>query len=340
MKSHSTLSILLIGYNSKRFLEPCLKSVEAQTYKHFETIFIDNASSDGSVEYVREHFKDVKVVANRDNLGYAKAANQGMQMSKADYVMVLNPDLILTPNYLELIIKKCEQDPKIAAITGKVLKYDFEKNEKTKFIDTTGLYCFRNRRVIDRGQGLEDQGQYDDEEEVFGVSGAVPVYRRTALEDIKLPPHDFLDEDFFMYKEDIDISWRLRLCGWKCYYLPQAVGYHGRGTGVLKRFTHYQVYKGRKNLSRFQKYYAYKNQRLMQVKNELWGNLARDFFSIFMKEILIFGYIMVREPYLLKALGRFFLQLPRALRNRRLIMRNRKVSARDMAKWLNGSAKS
>ena len=175
----------------------------------------------------------------------------------------------------------------------------------------------------------------------------MPVYRREALEDIKLPlssnsdhsqkRFEYLDEDFFMYKEDIDLSWRLRLCGWKCYYYPKAVCYHGRGTGVLKRFTHLEVYKGRRHLSRFQKYYAYKNQRLMQVKNELWSNLGRAFFWIFGKEILIFFYILIREPYLLKALFHFLKQLPSALRKRKLIMQKCSVHATEMAHWLSGS---
>jgi GT2 family glycosyltransferase len=342
------LSIILIGYNSLKFLKPCLEGVHAQTLKGIETLFIDNASADGSVAFVRKNFPWATVIANDQNLGYVGAANQGIRLTKAPYVMILNPDLILTPDYLKKILEKLQKDKKIGVITGKVLKYDFEKNRPTSAIDTTGLYCFRNRRIIDRGQGGEDVGQYDDEEEVFGVSGAVPVYRRTALEDVKLPsflkppspPDEYLDEDFFMYKEDIDVSWRLRLRGWKCYYLPQAVCYHGRGTGVLKRFSNWEVYKSRKHLNRFQKYYAYKNQRLMQVKNERWGNLLHDAPPILWKELVILGYIMVREPYLLKSLAHFFVQFPRALRKRRLIMARRKVGAREMNHWLSGKARA
>lgn len=379
---HATplLSIILIGYNSKPFLKHCLKGVEHQTLKNIETFFIDNHSTDDSVSFVEKHFPWVKIIANPHNSGYVGGANQGINLTKSKYVMILNPDLVMPSDYLKKIVTKLETDERIAAITGKVLKYDFETDKPTDIIDTTGLYCFRNRRVIDRGQGLKDEGQYDEEEEVFGVSGAVPVYRREALEDVRLPmltkerlkdadhqvvsgdrhaelfksyrsrgnhsserreplPIEVLDEDFFMYKEDIDLSWRLRLRGWKCYYYPQAVCYHGRGTGVLKRFTHWEVYKGRKNLSRFAKYYAYKNQRLMQVKNELWPNLVKDFLWVVPKEILILGYIFVREPYLLKAWLQFWIQLPHALQKRRLIMKRRKVGWRAMDYWLSGKAK-
>lgn len=331
------LSIILIGYNSKKFLKFCLEGVRTQTLKDFEVIFIDNASKDGSAEYVKNHFKEVKVIANSENIGYVGAANQGIRLSQAKYLMILNPDLILTPDYLKKILAKCEKDKKIGAITGKVLKYDFNKKKVTDKIDTTGLYCYRNRRIIDRGQGLVDTGQYDEEEEIFGVSGAVPIYRRSALDDVKLLG-EYLDEDFFMYKEDIDISWRLWLRGWKCYYFPKAVAHHGRGTGVLKRFTHWEVYKSRRHLNKFQKYYAYKNQRLMQVKNEFPGNLLRDFVPILFKEVMVLGYIVLREPYLLKAVGHFWIQFPRALKKRRLIMKRKKISSRKMRQWLSGRA--
>jgi GT2 family glycosyltransferase len=348
-KKAPLLSIILIGYNSKRFLKHCLDGVMAQTFKQVETIFIDNDSHDDSVEFVTKKYPKVKVIANPVNTGYVGAANQGIKLSKAKYVMILNPDLIMTPTYLKHAIAKMEKDKKIGVITGKVLKYDFEKDKPTTKIDTTGLYCYRNRRVIDRGQGMDDTGQYDQAEEVFGISGAVPIYRREALEDTKLPTFmkgghlndgfEYLDEDFFMYKEDIDLSWRLRLRGWKCYYDPKALAHHGRGTGVLKRFSHWEVYKGRKNLSRFAKFYAYKNQRLMQIKNEQWGNVIRDFFPIVFKETLIFGYILVREPHLFKAVFKFFQQLPHALKKRKLIMGRAKVSSKKMHKWINGKAR-
>lgn len=211
-----------------------------------------------------------------------------------------------------------------------------KKNEKTKFIDTVGLFCYRNRRFIDDGQGLEDKGQFNKPKEVFGISGACPLYRKSALEDVKINGkyNEYFDNDFFMYKEDIDISWRLRLYGWKCYFTPDAIAYHGRGTGVLKRFTHFEVLKNRKKLNKFQKHYSYKNQRLMQIKNEFIRGILKDFFSIIWKEILIFGYILFREPFLLKSFGKMIVQTPKMLKKRHHIMKNKKVSYKQMQKWL------
>lgn len=328
------VTAIVINYNSKDLLDGCLKQLQKQTYESLKIFVIDNDSQDGSCKYLQETHPNVTTVCNSTNLGYAKAANQGIKMSDTDYVMILNPDVRLEPDYIKKCLAKMEEDKKIAAITGKIYKYDFETNKKTKLIDTVGLHCFSNRRVIDRGQGVEDKGQFNKEQEVFGVSGACPIYRRTALDEVRIMG-DYFDGDFFMYKEDVDLSWRLRLYGWKCYYLPAAIAYHGRGTGVLKRYTHWEVYKNRSKLSRFQKYYSFRNQRLMQIKNEMWPNYLKNFFPIAAKDILITGYVLFREPYLLKAWYHMWHQVPTALRKRQAIMKGRKVDWKQMDPWLN-----
>lgn len=329
------LSIVIINYNTKHLLDGCIKSLLAQTYKSLEIIFIDNKSEDGSCAFVQENFKEVIAVCNTDNIGYAPAGNQGIKLGKGEYIMLMNPDILFEPDYIEKCIKQMEKDQKIAAICGKIYKYDFQKNEKTKFIDTVGLFCFRNRRVIDDGQGLKDKGQFDEEKYVFGISGACPIYRKKALEDVKIF-NEYLDDDFFMYKEDVDISWRFLLFGWKSFYLPTAHAYHGRGTGVLKRFTHMEVAKNRSKLNAFQKSYSYKNQRLMQVKNELWPGVLQDFFPMLWKEILITGYIFLREPYLLKWWWEMMKQMPHAVKKRKEIMKRKRVQWKDIHTFVSG----
>lgn len=329
------ITCVIINYNTRHLLKTCIDSLYAQTYKNLEIIFIDNQSHDGSCEYIMQTYHGVIAVCNSDNLGYSEGANQGIRLAKGEYIMLLNPDIIFENDYFEKCIAKMEEDKKIAAICGKIRKYDFAKMEKTRFIDTVGLFCYRNRRVIDNGQGLEDNGQFEEAKQVFGISGACPIYRKAALEDVKING-EYLDKDFFMYKEDVDISWRFLLFGWKSFYLPSAVANHGRGTGVLKRFTHWEVYKNRSKLNKFQKYYSYKNQRLMQLKNEMWPNFLHDFFPIVFKEILVFFYMTLREPYLYKAWFEMLKQIPGILKKRRYIMKNKRVDWRYMQKWLGG----
>lgn len=336
------VSIIIIHYNTPQYLQTCLHAIFKQTYKNLEVIFIDNNSPDSSgLEFVKDNYskhKNLTVVDNGENLGYAKAGNQGIKMaleSGASYIAITNPDIIYSPSYFEKVVARMNKDPKIAAITGKVYKYDFAKGGATPIIDTVGLKAHKNRRVADEGQGIRDQGQFDTERFIFGVSGACPLYRREALLDVEILG-EYLDEDFFMYKEDVDISWRFLLYGWKCLYYSKAIAYHGRGTGVYKRESVGEVLAGRKHLSRFQKYYSFKNQLLMERKNELLGNFLVDFFPIMLKKLLRPFYVLFREPYLLKGYIQYFKQLPRILKKRKVIMANKRISAKEMGKWFSG----
>ena len=330
------ISIIVINYNTEHFLKTCLESLQKQTYKNKEIIIIDNNSQDNSCTYIQKEWSNTAtIICNPDNKGYSGAANQGINIAKGEYIMLLGPDIQYEKDYIEKSIKKMEEDKKIGVIGGKLKKYDYKKGEKTNKIDSVGIFSYRNRRIIDLGQGEEDTGQFNKETEVFGVSGASPIYRKTALEEIKLPPpyNEYLDNDFFMYKEDIDISWRLRLKGWKAYYIPEAVAYHGRGTGTLNKFTHTAVFKNRSHLSKFQKYFAYRNQRLMQIKNEFIKSYLHNFFPILWKEILITGYIIFFEPHLIKATFSILKLTPKMLKKRRHIMKNATIDWREIEKW-------
>ncbi len=364
----SLVSIVIIGFNSRKFLGTCFDAIFAQTYPALELIFIDNNSSDDSVAWTQEAYGDrLKVVQNAENIGYTGAANQGMEMARGEYIVITNPDIIYTPEYFEKCVARMEGDAKIAALTGKVIKYSFEEGHPTGVIDTVGLCIFRSRRVIDDGQGLPDDGRFDEDaadggastevslggRQVFGISGACPMYRRTALNDAKLTLSDgsaeILDGNFFMYKEDVDLSWRLTLLGWKCWYFSEAVAYHGRGTGVAKRFTTGEMLEQRGGLSPFQKTYSFRNQRLMQVKNELWGNFWHDVIWIAGREIGSLVYVTFREPYIWKSVVEFFKLLPATLAKRRVLMarveerwRERgglRAAAREMQQWFVGKSR-
>lgn len=330
------VSLAIINYNGEKLLKECLDSIFALDYKEIEVIFIDNASTDGSVKFTAAHYPKVKILANKNNSGYAGGANQAVEVSNGEFLMLLNPDIVFEKDYLKILVRRLKEDEKIGAIIGKLRKYDFAKAgqaaAKTKLIDSAGLAIYRNRRCVDRGQGEEDLGQFDLAQEVFGVTGACPLYRKKALLDCRVRGEIF-DNSFFMYKEDVDISWRLRLFGWKCSYEPAALTYHGRGTGVFNRSTALEVARNRSGLSKFQRYFSYKNERLMRVKNEMWANVAHDILPIIWKEILMFGWAILREQFLFKSFGKFLLQLPCALLKRREIMKRKTASAKQMQKW-------
>lgn len=339
------ISVVIIHYNTPHYLETCLSAIFAQTYKNIEVIFIDNNSPDKTgLEFVKRRYGDKEsliIVDNKENLGYARAANQGIRMAiegQVDYVVITNPDIVYTPTYFEKAVARMELGSTIAALTGKVYKFDFDRLQPTNIIDTVGLFAYKNRRVIDDGQGLIDEGQFDEECEVFGVSGACPLYRTKALEDAKILG-EYLDEDFFMYKEDVDLSWRFLLLGWKNLYYPPALAYHGRGTGVQRRFFNKEMLAHRHGLSKFQKKYSFKNQHLMEKKNDLLANFFIDFFPIIFRKLGMFAYLTFKEPYLWGSYFQYLKQLPRALKKRRQIMKKRKISAKEMGQWFKKQSK-
>ncbi len=282
------LAVVVIGYNSLKFLPTCFDSIKSQTiFRELDVIFIDNISHDDSPKFVLENYPFVRVFQNHFNFGYAGAANQGIDLSGAPFVNIINPDIILEPDYFKNILKEMERDEKIASATGKLLRYDFLKQEKTKTLDTTGLVFHNSTRVTDRGQGQEDKKQFDKQTKVWGVSGACPVYRRTALDAVKQKGESF-DSSFFMYKEDVDLAWRFNLAGYQAIYVPKAIAYHGRGTGAIQRKGLLGLLRGRKDLSRFQKYYSFRNHQKMLRKNLRVRDFLRHPFAITAYEILSF----------------------------------------------------
>ena len=332
--SNKLISVNVLTYNGEKLIGPCLKSVSEQTYPYIEVLIIDNDSKDKSVEKVREtKIKfPLRVIENKENAGFAAGHNQGIRESKGEYVFCLNQDIVLEKDFIEKIVESMEKDEKIGAMQGRLYKIDDINNPRKEIIDTTGLLIFKNRRVINRGQGEKENGQYPQSEEIFGADGAAPVYRRKALEDVKIE-NEYFDESFFCYKEDIDLSWRMRIFGWKIIYEPKAVGCHLRGAGETATTKTAEIIRQRRKISPFVKLHSFKNQRLMQIKNELPGLFFSQFFSILIKEIGAWAYVLVFEHYTWKAIQGLIRLIPVARKKRKLIMANKKVSAKEMVQW-------
>lgn len=294
------ISLVIINYNNKDYLKRCLDSIYSQTYNNLEIIFIDNQSSDNSFEYIKEEYskKGILLIKNDFNNGYAGAANQGIKLSKGKYVMILNPDIVMEEDFIEKMYGFIESDESIGALSGKLLKYDFKNDKKLNYIDSTGIIMFKSTRCIDRGQNEEDLGQYDNIEQVFGVCGAAPMYRRSALEKVKIF-EEYFDEDFFAYKEDIDLSWRLNLAGYKNMYYPKAIAYHGRAMngayGIIN------TVKNRNNQSKFLKKLSFRNHKLMLIKNYTKLNNI-SYIDIIIMDIKYIAYFLIFDIEGLSAL--------------------------------------
>ncbi|MFA5022000.1 MAG: glycosyltransferase family 2 protein [Patescibacteria group bacterium] len=336
------VSIQIVTWNSMNYIFDCLESLMRQSFRDFSILVIDNGSDDGTVEFIRSNYPTVSVLQNFKNLGFCKANNQGIHLAKSEYVLVANPDVVLSQDFLQNLVTFADKNSGGGSFGGKVLKIyseAFNTDEelglreiiKSDIIDSTGLEIFKSRRIIDRGEGSKDEGQYDRTEEVFGNTGACVLYRKSALQDIMIK-NEFFDQDFFAYKEDIDLAWRLRLYGWQCWYYPLAICYHhrqfpGAGDSFRKNFRH------RRQVSKMLRSFSLRNYHLLLVKNDQLANMIVALPWFLFRELKVILYALVLEPFQYRSIKEFFQLLPSALVKRKVIMAHRKISAKEMRKW-------
>ena len=229
------ISIVVVNYNGKKFLPDCFRSIFRQTYSRFETILVDNGSRDDSIEYTQQNFPEIKILSLSDNRGFAGGTNAGIRVAIGDFILTLNNDTILTDDFIEELIKPMVSDSSVGICASKMLFPDGK-------INSTAICISRSGAAWDRGMGEPDNGQYNVPEEVFGACAGAALYRRSMLDEIGL-----FDEDFFLFMEDVDLSFRARLAGWKCIYVPTArvVHFHGGTAGFRSDFS---IYFGNRNL--------------------------------------------------------------------------------------------
>jgi GT2 family glycosyltransferase len=232
---HSLISIIIVNYNGKNFLSACLASIFYQTYFPFEVIIVDNASDDGSVDYVQKNFPEVKIFVQPANLGFAGGTNAGIRKASGKFILTLNNDTIVSRDFIDELVKPMISDPSVGMCASKMIFPDGR-------INSTAICISRSGAAWDRGMGEPDNGQYDTPEEVFGACAGAALYRCSMLHEIGL-----FDEDFFLYMEDVDLAFRARLSGWKCAYVPTAKVTHVHG-GTAKTGSDISVYFGNRNI--------------------------------------------------------------------------------------------
>ncbi|MBZ5514908.1 MAG: glycosyltransferase family 2 protein [Acidobacteriia bacterium] len=222
------VSVLITTHNEAGVLPHCLKSLTNQEYPQLEVIIVDNASTDDTREILGRLERSHRVLYNPTNVGFAAAQNQAMRLARGQWMLSLNPDVILSPSFVAEAVAIAESDPCIGTVCGKLLRWIPARDPCfTRVIDSTGIYFLRNLRHLDRGGDETDNGQYDQPAYVFGSTGAAALYRRRMVEEVSLMG-EFYDEDFFGYREDADVAWRAQLMGWRCIYTPRAIGWHVR----------------------------------------------------------------------------------------------------------------
>ena len=218
------VSIAIVNWNGLKFLSGCLGSVYAQGYPSVEVLFVDNGSTDGSVEFVRDNFPETILIRNSENLGFAKANNQAIEAASGEFILTLNNDTELGDGFLEELMASVDASTeRVGMWAPKILSF-----EERKVIDSVGgLLLYPDGIARGRGRLETDAAQYDSIEDVFIPSACAALYRRAMLAEVGL-----FDEEFFAYCEDTDLALRARLLGWEGRSVPRArVFHHYSGTG-------------------------------------------------------------------------------------------------------------
>jgi GT2 family glycosyltransferase len=317
------VSVTLVTYNSGRFIKRCLESVLEQKYPNVEVDIVDNASTDGTVD-ILEQFQDTcRIYYNTDNLGFAAAQNQAIALSNGDWILTLNPDVLLMPNFIQALVDAAHVDPKVGTVCGKLLsiRATFDLPDE-QLVDSTGIYFTPTLRHLDRGSQEVDRGHYMNHEYVFGATAAAALYSRQMIDDISIND-EFFDPDFFVYREDADVAWRAQLMGWRCIYTPAARGYHVRN--VLPG--------NRRALPPEINMHSVKNRFLMRIKNMTPDLYRRNWLSITARDLVVLGACLLHEHSSLKA----FVYVARNWRHfkakREEIMRRKRVKDEYIASW-------
>jgi GT2 family glycosyltransferase len=234
----TVVSVIILNYNGKEYIEECIDSILRQTCKDREIIVVDNGSTDGSLAIIKEKFAGrIRLIENKDNLGFAGGNNVGISSARGSYIALLNNDAVPDVNWLsELVGAARKSDSDFGMWASKILFYD-----DRKIIDTAGHLIYRDGLNRGRGKGELDRGQYDREEEVFFPSGCAALYSKSMLGRIGL-----FDTDFFAYGDDTDVGLKARIAGWKCLYVPAAIVYH-RSSATTGRYSPLKAYLVERN---------------------------------------------------------------------------------------------
>lgn len=348
MDAARKMVINVVTWNSQDFLRGFLSSLKQQDSDDFSLTVVDNASTDGTVNWLRTEHPEVAVLRNFRNLGFARAHNQAIEMTLSRwagenlddrYIMAANPDLEFAPGAIRLALAFMSAYPEAAVCGPKLLRIFLKPDAnlegcetlRSNIIDSVGLEIDRARRVVDRGAGEEDRGQYNEAARVFGLCGACVIFRASALARAKLAG-EYFDEDFFAYKEDADLAWRMRRLGLNAYYLPQAVVWHHRQVPARPAVGWFGAWRARRQKSPRVNYLSSRNHVWLIIKNDEGWNLMRHGFWWLPYEIMKLAAGLFSWSSL-KGQAAAVRGLPRMLKKRAEMAPRVKVKGAAIRRW-------
>jgi GT2 family glycosyltransferase len=271
------------------------------------------------LERLKAEASHLTVIGNDRNLGFAVAANQAVAAAKGAWLLLANLDIEFEPDFLERLLAAGERDPMIGSVAGKLLRP--RAGTGPAVVDSTGHILYRNGWAANRGEELPDSGQWERPEEVFGVTGAAPLYRMKMLREINEGRARPFDERFFAYIEDVDLDWRMRWLGWKCWYEPAVAWHHRSATGARR--------------SAFILRHILKNRLLLVANNDLWPQGLLRLPGVAAFTVLTAVQFGLESPSAPLGILDFVRHIPGCGSRRRFLRANRRVSSSQISQWMN-----
>lgn len=323
------VTAVVVNWNGAEHLDACLQALTSQDHRELDVLVVDNASTDRSRQILERwetgpEGHKVRVLWNRTNRGFAGAVNDALSAAAdAEAVLVCNPDSLPRPSYVSAAVAALSADPRRGAVQGKLLRTDRAPSGEP-VIDTTGHVAFTTRLFRNRGEGQIDRGQWDTSGEVFGVSGALALYRRTMLDDVAVEVdgrHEVFDEDLFAFWEDVDLDWRAAMRGWICWYEPTAVAEHERGGAGPRRTARVEQLN-------------WQNRLLVVIKNDTQAAVVRALPGLLVTTFLKTAELLLTVPRAFVAALRD-LRLVRVMWRKRAAVHDRAIvpSTDVVARW-------
>jgi len=332
------LTVQLLTWNGGKYIPYLFNSLKNQTFKNWKLNILDNNSSDNTVDLIKNELNNFdigyKLDINKENVGFARGHNQLFKKIDTEYFLLLNQDLFLEKDCFEKLVNFLDINKQAAAVSPRLMRWNFPNTDSAELVDSLGLRVFKNRRVVDLYNGkkysdISENIKKKREVEVFGVSGALPMFRCNVIKDLVFEDGGFFDKNYGSYKEDVDLAYRINSCGYKSFVLLDSVAYHDRSSENSS-----SVIKNKKGQSDYIRYNSYKNHLMTLYKNEYWQNFILDSPWILWYELRKFLWFLFFDRGVLKGLGEIW-NLRKDLRNKRKIIKNkRKVDWIKMRKWV------
>jgi len=269
------VSVIIVNYNGIGLLKVCLKSLVSQAYKQIEVILVDNASSDGSVDFVRKSYPQIKVVENKRNLGFANGNNIGFREARGNLILFLNNDTRVTKDFLNILVDNVLNDSKVGGVQSKIFLMD-----QKKVLDSVGTFLTNTGIMYHYGVHRKDAAKYSKKIAIHTAKGACMLFKREVLEKVAVNGEIF-DRRYFAYFEESDLCHRVWMAGYEIYFIPESVIYHKMGATSSKL------------ANSFVQFHSYKNRINSYLKNLSFLNLVKILgVHIFLCEVVSLYYLV------------------------------------------------